>query len=313
MMRLMKFAKKLFAVLLCLLLLPGFSSPAQAQQAIPKVTLNDESILPESSQDGFALYVMPLLGADCMLLSVNGRWMLVDMGKKNDFPVIKAVLDRLEVKKVDIAFNTHPHSDHIGSMALLAQEVEVGRFFTVYPEDFSGDSILQRSTMKHLKAAGIPVETMMDGSRFSLGEAQFIVMKTTHQNVNGSSAMLHVQFGETSFLLAADVNRSAQNRLAVNYGEQLKADVLKYPHHGQEKLDQGFMEAVSPEFALITHGSLNTMEAQKWLDSYEVPFLFASWGVITAFSDGQIITLYQEMTEESLGFKERWEKNRQQK
>ena len=309
----MKFSKKSFAVLLCFLLLPGFSAPARAQQAIPKVVLNEESILPESSQDGFALYVMPLLGADCMLLSVNGRWMLVDMGKKNDFPAIKAVLDRLGVKKVDIAFNTHPHSDHIGSMALLAQEVEVGRFITFYPEDFSGDSILQRSTMKHLKAAGIPVETMTDGSRFSLGEAQFLVMKTTHKNVNGSSAMLHVQYGETSFLLAADVNRSAQNRLAVNHGEQLKADVLKYPHHGQEKLDQGFMEAVSPEFALITHGSLNTMEGQKWLDRHEVPFLFASWGVITAFSDGQTITLYQEMTEESLGFKERWEKDRQQK
>ena len=160
----MKFSKKSFAVLLCFLLLPGFSSSARAQQAIPKVVLNEESVLPESSRDGFALYVMPLLGADCMLLSANGRWMLVDMGKKNDFPAIKAVLDRLGVKKVDIAFNTHPHSDHIGSMALLAQEVEVGRFITFYPEDFSGDSILQRSTMKHLKAAGIPVETMTDCS-----------------------------------------------------------------------------------------------------------------------------------------------------
>ena len=309
----MKFAKKLFALLLCLSLLPNLSAPARAQQSIPQVVLYEESILPESSQDGFALYVMPLLGADCMLLSINGRWMLVDMGKKNDYPVIKAVLDRLEVKKIDIAFNTHPHSDHIGSMALLAQEVEVGRFITVYPEDFSGDSVLQRSTMKHLKAAGIEVETMMDGSRFSLGEARFTVMKTNHQNVNGSSAMLHILFGETSFLLAADVNRAAQNRLAVNYGEQLKADVLKYPHHGQEKLDQGFMEAVSPEFALITHGSLNTLEGQNWLDSYEVPFLFASWGVITVLSDGQAIAVWQEMTEESLGYKERWEKNRQQK
>ncbi len=252
------------------------------------------------------LYVAPLLGADCMLLGGGGRWMLVDMGKQNDYPVIRGLLDSLGVGRIDIAFNTHPHSDHIGSMAQLAQDVPVGRFITAYPLDYAGSSIRQVSTVKALDAAGVPVEQMGDGGTFAFGGAEFRVLRTDSRDTNASSAMLHIRFGERSILLAADVNRLSQGKLAGRY--DLSADVLKYPHHGQEKMDKLFTETVAPEFAFFTHGSSNTKEGQKWLDRYGIGYRFATWGVIHIQTDGQRIIVDQELTEDGLRYRDHWGK-----
>lgn len=304
----MKKTKQLFrllALLLCLVTLPAFAG-AEAAKAPVTLLIAEESTLPLPQAEGFYLYVMPLLGADCMLLHNEGQWMLVDMGKRGDYPTIKQHLDRLGVDKIDIAFNTHPHSDHIGAMREIADDYPVGRFITVYSEKITGPSILQRPVLAHLQQAGVPIERMDNGSEFTFGAARVQVIKTGHNNVNGSSAVLKITYKDTSFLLAADITRQAQNRLNINDAAVLDADVFKYPHHAQEKLDAGFTEAVSPLFALITHGSKNSAEGQKWLNRYGVPYKFASWGIITVVSDGQQITVDQELTEEGKGFAERF-------
>ena len=197
-----------------------------------------------------------------------------------------------------------------GSMVDLAQALPVGRFITVFPLDFVGPSVVQNHTVNNLKKMDVPIERMKDGDSFTLGGADIRVMKTNQSKVNGASAMLHIRYGGTSYLLAADVNRVAQSRLNRLYGDQLKADVIKYPHHAQEKLDEGFTRTVNPGFALITHGSHNTQEGQKWLDRFGIPFQFASWGLISLYSDGESIFISQELDDTSRGIKERWEQKR---
>ena len=310
-MKTCSFTRRLLSLLLCLALLPVLYAGAGGDQAAatPIHITVDGDILPPDGE-GLYLYVMPLLGADCMLLVQAGQTMLVDMGKRNDLPVIQEHLDRLGIDRIDIAFNTHPHSDHIGGMVDLAQAYPVGRFITVFPLDFVGPSVMQNHTINNLKKMRVPIERMRGGDAFALGQAQVRVMKTSHTNINGASAMLHIQYGDTSLLLAADVNRVAQSRLNLNHGDQLRADVLKYPHHGQEKLDESFTRTINPGLALITHGSANTLEGQKWLDRFEVPYLFASWGLISLHSDGTAIQVTQALSEDSRGIRERWEAGR---
>ena len=299
-------------VLSFLLFVLLFSSiiPALASKAQPRRVFMAEETEPFlKDSELLEIYVAPLLGADCLLLGTGGEWMLVDMGKSNDYPVIRTMLDNLEVRQIDIAFNTHPHSDHIGSMIELSGDFEIKRFITTYPADIVGRSIRQRSTLNALYQRGIPIDTLKDGDEFTLGKAKMKVMKEKDQDVNASSAALHVSFGDTSFFLAADINRLSQGKLAQRY--QMKADVLKYPHHGQEKLNQLFSESVSPEFAVFTHGSINTKEGQMWLDRDSVAYVFATWGLIHIQSDGHKIIVSQELKEEMQQYRADWDIKKQ--
>jgi len=244
---------------------------------------------------GLSLYVMPLLGADCMLVVADGQTLLVDMGKDMDYPVIRDHLRRLGIHTIDLAFNTHPHSDHVGAMPRLAEEFKVGRFLTAFPADVAGPSVFQKRTLTRLEALGVPVERVSDGDRFALGGAQCLVMQNAIGDMNARSALLHISYGETALLLAADVDVFAQNRIYRAYPDALRAQVLKYPHHGTGDLDSGFFKAVSPEFTIITHGSGDSKKSQCLLDRWDIPYMFATRGVITVHSDGEKLFVSQDL------------------
>ena len=171
--------KKLLAVFLAVMLLISLI-PALAEDAPVQRVFSAEEAEPFAEDDNLLhLYVCPLLGADSMILVQGNEAMLVDMGKANQYEVIKGVLNDLGVTHIKYAFNTHPHDDHLGSMKYLVNDFTFDTFMTAFPDDSSGDSIIQRSTLKIINEKGIPVEKVDDGSTFTLGEAKLTVMRQT--------------------------------------------------------------------------------------------------------------------------------------
>ena len=79
----------------------------------------------------------------------------------------------------------------------------------------------------------------------------------------------------------------------------LKADILKYPHHGMSKMAADFYREVDPEYTFFTHGAGNTKEAQALLihNGY-TRMSFATWGMITMQTDGKKWIVSQEILPE---------------
>lgn len=242
------------------------------------------------------LYVADLVGADCMLLILEGHSMLIDMGKENQVPQILSLLDAVGVSSVDHAFNTHPHSDHLGGMIQLLDHLDVERFYTCFAEDACGSAMVQRQTIPVLREHGIPIIHMTQDDIIPFGEA---LVRVFHQpkakTVNQRSAMLHITYGECSILLAADVSEVTQTRFGERY--DLKADILKYPHHGLGRLNYPFLRSVAPEYTFFTHGSSNSLKAQEQMDREGIPYSFAAWGPIHLSTDGQIWRVDQWVNE----------------
>lgn len=293
--------KRLALITLCLAQFITLPLPVKAQQAPYSISMRSEAEPFAQNAQTLDIYVVPLLGADCMVLRCGGQWMLVDMGDIGNHEQVMTVLSALGIEHIDLAFNTHPHADHIGGMPLLLEAISVGRFVTTYPPDYTGPGVRQESVIRALGSAGVPVEMMIDGNRFSLGGAAFQVMKTDEKSTNATSAVLHLRFGNTTLLLAADVDRPEQYLLSKKY--DLKADILKYPHHGLGELDKLFMADVDPDFAFFTHGSINTKGAQQLLDNHDIPYMFATWGVIHLKSNGERWILDQAVSEEAQNFR----------
>lgn len=287
--------KKTIAVLLALLLLlAAFSAQAEGERRVFRA---DEKETFPADADTLSIHVCPLLGADCMILRCGGLTMLVDMGKANDYPVIKAELEKLGVDKIDLAFNTHPHDDHLGSMIQILQDYPVDLFMTVFPLDYTGEDVIQVRTVRALQAAGVPILTARDGYRFPLGEAMLtVICQTKYPNPNPMSAMLMIEYGECKALLCADLIRAAQ--LYVAQTHELKADLFKHPHHGLNNLYREFLENIDPEYCFFTHSYYNTAEAREQLDRYGIPYDFATWGPIGIETDGRYWLVYQELNEQ---------------
>ena len=248
--------RRFLALVLALCCL-SLSFAAEAEKRVYLCREGNAAPFPEGSET-FDLYVCPLMGADCMALRCGGKTMLVDMGKANDYDTIKGVLDGLEIKRIDIAFNTHPHTDHLGSMIRILADYPVDCFMTAFDDDYTAEEVVQKATMKAVREAGVPVRRVEDGDVFYLGDAKLTVIRQTRY---------------------------------------LRADILKWPHHGLNKVYRELWENADPEYVFFTHGYMNTKEAQEQAEKYGVPYDFATWGVIHLSSDGNCWLVDQTLNE----------------
>ena len=139
-------------------------------------------------------------------------------------------------------------------------------------------------------------------STFGDAEVQVIripdsYIKGRERTCNDLSAMLMIRYGECSVLLTADIEPNDQKLLAEIH--DLKADILKYPHHGESLLTLEFMEDVDPEFFFFTHSAGNTHAAQKHMIQYGYDrMMFATWGTIIMETDGSKWLVRQELLPE---------------
>lgn len=242
------------------------------------------------------VYVCDLTGADSLLVESQGQTMLVDCGKENQVPQILAMLGSLGITHLNAIFSTHPHSDHVGGVPLLLDQVTVGQFYTVFAPDASGPGLHQRSAVRALNEAGVPVVQVTQGDVIAIGDARATVYhQPKAKTVNQQSGMLHVRFGDRTMLLTGDVEGLTQTRFGERF--DLKSDILKYPHHGLLKLNTPFLASVSPELAIIPHGMIGSERAQAQLRKQQISYRFASWGVIALSTDGRVWRVAQELTE----------------
>ena len=77
--------------------------------------------------------------------------------------------------------------------------------------------------------------------------------------INNNSLVVKLEYKDFKMLFTGDIEEIAEERLLKLYDkEELKADILKVPHHGSKtSSSQKFLEAVSPKLALIGVGENN--------------------------------------------------------
>ena len=305
-------AVKRLICLLLVIMLPVFALAEGPQ----KVFYDDETEPFPANAELLTLRVCPLLGADCMLLTLGEHSMLVDTGRKMQAETVLDVLNEAGLTSVEFVFNTHPHPDHLGGMIpLLEAGLGVGTFFTVFPHnyvEYIGQYEVQPETIKALEAGNIPVVDLKTDDTIPFGEAEITVLRIPDSTIeksertcNDMSAMLMVKYGDCSVLLTADVERMDEIELAELY--DLKADILKYPHHGMSVIEPVFLNEIQPEFVFFTHGAGDTHSAQVQI--YEAGYermYFATWGTITLRSDGTKWIVKQDLLPEFVDIANRY-------
>jgi beta-lactamase superfamily II metal-dependent hydrolase len=111
----------------------------------------------------------------------------------------------------------------------------------------------------------IPVRQAQAGRAIDLGGAARLVLLTppvpalvrTRSDVNANSVVARLDYGRVRVLFAADAE-AATERWLIEQGSDVRATVLKVAHHGsRHSTTAAFLQAVSPQVAVIEAGSDN--------------------------------------------------------
>lgn len=195
---------------------------------------------------------------DSVLVQVNGVNLLIDAGPSDSADTLTSYLKKQGVRKLHYIIATHPHEDHIGGMANVIREFEVGSF---YAPRITSETEYFAAMASSLRKKGESINAAREGISLKLGVGSECIMLSpcggSYDNLNNYSAMIKVTYGSSSFLFTGDAEELAESEVMAS-GAEIDCDVLKAGHHGSSTSSSSHLiDAVSPEIAVISVGKRN--------------------------------------------------------
>ena len=181
-----------------------------------------------------------------------------DIGENTLVPYL---LDR-KIKKIDYMIISHFDYDHVNGLLTVLEKLEVSKIII----GKQGEENEQYKQFKKLvNQKNVTVLNVKKGDVVNIEkDIKFNVLFPTseliQENViNNNSLVVKLEHKDFKMLFTGDIEEIAEERLLKLYDkEELKADILKVPHHGSKtSSSQKFLEAVSPKLALIGVGENN--------------------------------------------------------
>ena len=234
---------------------------------------------------------------DAMLLTCEGESMMVDGGPNPFREDLQQALDERGLRHMKYFLNTHYHDDHIdGLYQLLLNGFTADAYLHSYNDWAIRNSELGERTVKAAQKANVPVERILEGDTLSLGGAAIQVHQCTEfTNTNARALMLKVTYGESSILLCSDIIGQVQHYFLENLpAQELKADLIKLPHHAITPTVPAFLDAVAPKAAVATNRQKDLDgKSINQLKSRDLPTFFSGDGTVYAVTDGTDWYLWQ--------------------
>jgi len=201
-----------------------------------------------------------------LLKTPDLRYYLIDGGDRAGswscgVEKVLPLLDSLGADSLDGIVGTHPHSDHIGGLIGVLQNVPVA---TVWDPGLSYSTSTYQDFLQAIYDNGADYITPRRGDLLEWDDN--LIVECLHpaeplsSDPNNVSIVLRVTFDEISFLFTGDLETSGgEDELldALSQGiiEDITADVLKVGHHGSStSTSNSWLQAVDPVYAAIEVG-----------------------------------------------------------
>jgi competence protein ComEC len=198
---------------------------------------------------------------------------------------------------LDYLLATHADTDHIQGLTDVAGNFAVKLAFVARTP--SKDTDFDDFT-KILEKKDIPIAKIGRGDLLTFGDAKVeILYPNPDENPdakwdNNHGIVLRIVYGETTFLLTADIEKEAE-KVLLQMPELLQSNVVKVAHHGSKTSSiQPFIEA---KLAIISIGKKSPFGhphqevVERWKKSEAKIMTTSEKGTVTIISDGKSISL----------------------
>jgi len=280
--------------------------------------------VPANQPDGITWTMIDVnnttLQGDSHLVQVKGgKTILIDTG----FPqlTVSQVIPYLTSNNISVlngVYATHAHMDHFGGLeSIVGAGIKIEKaWFNPLNEQMCAREPRcyfdkYKRAQKILADHGAEVSFLKTGDVHDLGQGanlnviyafDGISTPVNSRDVNDTSAILRVDYSGYKFLFTGDLNRKMGYYLAHN-AKNIKADVLKVPHHGAEGLAPNiFFEKVKPRFALVPAPSHlwqsdRSKRVREWFQSHNTPvFVNGISGHVQVIVNNGVLSIEEQVS-----------------
>ena len=243
-------------------------------------------------------------GDSALVTMPDGTTLLVDGGGRPSFAlstdsarrigetVVSEYLWRRGLSAVDYVLATHADADHTDGLNDVLRNFAVrGALIARRPID-KPEFVKFADT---LRKTGTYVEMVQAGDTIRFGDVEVSVLwplPASNGSSNNDSIVLQVKYGNRSILLTGDIEKATEGNLTAMRPD-LRADVVKVPHHGSKTSStDAFVRATKPAFAIISVGRTSMFGhphkevVDRWKASGATVLTTGHSGTITVTTDG---------------------------
>lgn len=210
-------------------------------------------------------------GDSILIETPNNKNILIDGGgypfyqgdeRRISTDVLLPVLQAKRIKTLDLVIVSHPHDDHIKGIEELIGNISI---------DALGIYDMEHEYLERIKSLatknGVQILNLQEGNTFDIGRnimmevlspSEGFSIEDEQKDVNNSSLVLKMDYQSSSFLFTGDIEKATERQLVAKE-KDIRADVLKVPHHGSNtSSSKDFVKKVNPNICVISVGENNT-------------------------------------------------------
>lgn len=239
-------------------------------------------------------------GDSILIQTPYGQNILIDGG--SDSSVIGELGRELPWwdKQIDLMILTHPHDDHVSGLVEVIKRYEVKKIIYTGVTHSSPNYL---AWLESIREENIPLVIIDKPQTINFGldcwleiiYPQKSFLGKDMSNINNSSIISRLVFGQTRFLFAGDAEEEIEREL-IDLEINLSADVFKASHHGSDTSNtEDFLDLINPRIVVIQVGEDNkfghpSLRALKRFERLGAQIFRTDLdGVVEVVSDGEFV------------------------
>jgi competence protein ComEC len=199
-------------------------------------------------------------GDSVLIETSNKTKILVDTGPDQRIVEKMASISKIIDNKIDYVILTHPDMDHIGGMVGLLKNFEIENIILNF--DFESDTKYMVELNQSIQYENANLINGFDTSDMYIDDCYFDFIWPKNDlnsqvtlSENDSSISLKISYKGFDLFLGGDISSKIEKIIGSDIQE---VEVMKISHHGSNTSNGvGFLEILSPEYAIISVGKNN--------------------------------------------------------
>lgn len=227
------------------------SVSSQPDSAAPSQSDTDASSTTTQTSANVTIKFIDVGQGEAILISLPEKTMLIDAGPTGSAPKIAQVLQELGRNKIDYLVATHPDEDHIGGMADVISNTQIG---TIYAPNKTNNTATYRKFLTAIQNNNLQITLAEAGAIIDQTDSYKLEIlwpkkDANFPDTNDYSIIIKLTVGNKTFLFTGDAPTNAI--LNSNPGH---IDVLKLSHHGSRTgTTEQLVRKLSPTYAILSY------------------------------------------------------------